>query len=251
MLTQRLAFILILFIGISAVHANPLLLGGSIFIRDYLLGKALDGIIDTVTGKPEVFELDKRIIRLEQEVGHEYSQPLIQLRKSTVSGMTVQQYYALVFKTLEDLEKVVARNSHQIDKLEERVSILENQTYRVQGNSLISKFVIAYFENSQSEDVSYFFADHVDFYSIGTVSRNTVRQESAKYEKKWPNRTYKVVGSPHIEKVGATYIVNTTLRFAVANYKRVITGRADNILTIQIFNGFPKIVSVRETVTRD
>jgi len=245
---QRLILILILFMEITPVHANPLL-GG--FVRDYLLGKALDGIIDTVTGKPEVFELDKRIIGLEQKVGHEYSQPLIQLRENTVSGMTIQQYYALVFKTLEDLEKVVAENSHQINQLKERVSILEDQTYRVQGNSLISKFVIAYFENSQSEDVSYFFADRVDFYSKGTVSRNTIRQESVKYEKKWPSRTYKVVGSPHIEKVGSMYIVNTILRFAVANYKRAITGRSDNILKIKMFNGSPKIVSVRETVTRD
>jgi len=121
----------------------------------------------------------------------------------------------------------------------------------VPQNSLISKFVIAYFENSQSEDVSYFFADRVDYYSMGIVSRNIIRQDAAKHEKKWPNRTYKVVGSPQIEKVGSTYIVNTTLRFALANYKRVRTGRADNILKIQMINGTQKIVNVRETVTLD
>ena len=121
----------------------------------------------------------------------------------------------------------------------------------VPQNPLISKFVIAYFENSQSENVSYFFADRVDYYSMGIVSRNIIRQDAAKYEKKWPNRTYKVVGSPQIEKVGSTYIVNTTLRFAIANYKRVRTGRADNILKIQIINATPKIVNVRETVTLD
>ncbi len=80
------------------------------FLRDYLVGKAVDGMWDSATGKADAAELEARIKRLEQFLGSD-GKPVAQLRRGVTQRTTRPEYDARADATLRVLESSAIRDS--------------------------------------------------------------------------------------------------------------------------------------------
>ena len=128
---RSVLFILVLMLSLSTMGcqaaapvAKVAAVSAAKFAAEYMLGKAIDGIWDTVTGKPDVVLLDQRLSQLEIEMARrhpEYRGPVQQLRSRISSSTTQQAYREMAFETVRRLEDVEFR----LTALEQRMGRAE------------------------------------------------------------------------------------------------------------------------------
>jgi hypothetical protein len=87
------------------------------FIGSYLLGKVVDGIWDSATGKPDVAELQERIKRLESSLGGP-SPSLDALRGAIHDEMTLDEYKRLVSTALPGVANILSNHERRLQALE-------------------------------------------------------------------------------------------------------------------------------------
>ena len=88
------------------------------FATDYLLGKGLDAVIDKVTGKPDVFELQRRLQGLEEdfrkrdnEIERQIAPVIAALRQDVAKVASTQEYLLKAAATVRQIDDHVRTNA--------------------------------------------------------------------------------------------------------------------------------------------
>jgi len=121
-------------------------------------------------------------------------------------------------------------------------------------NSQIYTFIDEYISRGNSRDlkgVMTLYADHVDYFRAGMVSRNFIYKDKRKYYKRWPSMQVEFVKINSIENgYGNEKIIMYTIYFDVYNYanKKGIRGKAINTVILKKINGSLKIISDKQKV---
>jgi hypothetical protein len=93
---------------------------------------------------------------------------------------------------------------------------------------------------------SSFYADTVDYFDNGVVSRDLVAQDVFKYDRRW--RRYWVTSGPLVSIADPSRdMVKAIVRlaFKVQNQQKQVVGACENTIYIQDANSNPKVISVR------
>jgi hypothetical protein len=93
-----------------------------------------------------------------------------------------------------------------------------------------------------------FYADQVDYFDNGRVTKAFVADDIGKYNQRWPQRHYQVNAEPTIEIVDAARDIaraTVVIGFAVQNAQRTILGTCQDIILIREASTNPKVMSVR------
>jgi len=113
-------------------------------------------------------------------------------------------------------------------------------------NNFVKQFVTS--GNSGPEIEISFYADEVDYFDNGKVTKEFVVEDIKKYNQRWPGRRYWVDGEPKVEIVDSARDVAraiVTLRFVVQNRQKTIWGSCENVIFIRDASTNPKVMSVR------
>lgn len=125
-----------------------------------------------------------------------------------------------------------------------------NTEHRVEvtTKSFLARFIESGGAETPDEVVSCY-AELVDYYDQGQLSRDQIRQDATEHFGKWPKRSYRLVGEPQIAKESDTKeVITCDVAFEVSDGKRRIEGVAQNSITLDV--GTMKIVSIREKIVR-
>lgn len=121
-----------------------------------------------------------------------------------------------------------------------------------QQSAQIREIILNFIDNNQSLTGRLnLYAEKVDYYKAGVVSRNYIRKDMLRYMKKFPSRFYRLKGIKKIDldSSGGLAAVLYTIEFEVSNEKKIITGIADNAILIGNLDYQPKIYGIKEWVT--
>ena len=111
-------------------YSNPVL----VWVGQYLLGKAVDGVWSAATGAPDIGKLDSRLKEVETLLDGSLRQPIASLRSRITSDITRAQYEVYVRTAISSLEQQIAKNSDDIQSLQRRVTALENNQRGLPGD---------------------------------------------------------------------------------------------------------------------
>lgn len=119
----------------------------------------------------------------------------------------------------------------------------------------VASFVQSYLRVAQGqrpdEEVS-FYADRIDYFDSGRVSRQFVAQDQMSYYRRWPNREFTLVGSPQfVSSSGNRVTVRFRMRYRVSNGQERASGATENVLRLQQENDGLKIIGIQERKIRD
>jgi uncharacterized coiled-coil protein SlyX len=103
------------------------------WIADFLLGKLIDEVWDAATGKPDVFQLERRIKALETDSRwrNEYRDPLYELLNGVNANTTKDEYRASARRALSRIDEIDARLKQverQVADHEKRIGSLEGKS---------------------------------------------------------------------------------------------------------------------------
>ena len=105
-------------------------------------------------------------------------------------------------------------------------------------------------ERRDVEGLLTFYADRVDYFGIGVVTKNKIRKDKRYYYKRWPSIDYELVGD--IQFLGSpddtTFGVVFDLKFLVKDSRRWISGKARNTLRLREQGGSLVIVDEKQKV---
>ncbi len=111
----------------------------------------------------------------------------------------------------------------------------------------IQAFVADFFVRSGAESADSLlelYADEVDFYKKGLVSKDFVRQDKTAYFQRWPTREYTVSGKPKVTDAPGTKRtrIEVPVRYKARNAEKTATGEAVFIFEVSTVGGSPRIV---------
>ncbi|NMC48911.1 MAG: LysM peptidoglycan-binding domain-containing protein, partial [Desulfovibrio sp.] len=111
----------------------------------------------------------------------------------------------------------------------------------------IQAFVADFFARSGAENADSLlelYADEVDFYKKGLVSKDFVREDKTKYFQRWPTREYTVSGKPKVTDVpGAKRRrIEVPVRYKAKNAEKTASGEAVFVFEVVSDGGSPRIV---------
>jgi len=113
--------------GVEA-EANPYAPHAAKFLGEYFLGKALDEVWSTVTGTPNLKELDVRLKAFENalnQVDRTLSRSVEQLREELDSKTTKAEVRQVVLDVLARLDDRIKELDQRVDRLDNRVKEIE------------------------------------------------------------------------------------------------------------------------------
>ena len=121
------------------------------------------------------------------------------------------------------------------------------------GRTEAIKRVTAWIEHDfVNDNVTY--AETVDWYDQGTISREEVLKDRAKYVERWPERKYAITpGSVQISPSGPNrYVTTFEQSYAVrsAPRKAQAAGKSRLMVDVEIMDGKPRVVRQKEIVGR-
>lgn len=127
------------------------------------------------------------------------------------------------------------------------------------GLDEVRAFLARYLQAGQTNDVPgelAFYADRVDFFNEGVVERHFIENDSARYDKRWPQRHFTLLDPLTLSDApdGDPDKVVAHFRYAFANKgpRYTVEGKADNTFTIQHTGpGNFRIVSMKEERVRE
>ena len=117
-------------------------------------------------------------------------------------------------------------------------------------NAFIRDFVMAGNYDDPAAESS-FYAEEVDYFDNGRVSKGFVVNDIKHYDRRWPKRSYWVNGDPAIRVVdsqGDVVRVVVTLKFSVQNGYKSVGGSCEDTILIRDARTNPKVISVKSRV---
>jgi hypothetical protein len=118
----------------------------------------------------------------------------------------------------------------------------------------LSEFVKRFVESGNAADPGIeisFYADSVDYFGDGTVTKAFIAQDIEKYDQSWPRRNYSMDGEPQISIEDSKHDIAKAvvkLQFTVGNVQKTIWGSCENIIFIRDANTNPKVTSVKSRI---
>ncbi len=111
----------------------------------------------------------------------------------------------------------------------------------------IQAFVADFFARSGAENADSLlelYADEVDFYKKGLVSKDFVREYKTKYFQRWPKREYTPSGKPKVTDVPGTKRrrIEVPVRYQAKNAEKTATGEVVFVFEVVSDGGSPRIV---------
>jgi peptidoglycan hydrolase-like protein with peptidoglycan-binding domain len=119
----------------------------------------------------------------------------------------------------------------------------------------IRTFLRRYFDACQSpspDDELAFYADRVEYFDHGAVSKSYIRNELVVYDQRWPSRKYTLGDSVRVNRTGNNTMAKVRVAFEVANSEnnRKARGRTDDIFNLAKRGDSLQIISVKEARVR-
>jgi hypothetical protein len=117
----------------------------------------------------------------------------------------------------------------------------------VEVEEFMNTFIAESNAASNVDNLIRFYAEHVDYYKKGIVSKAVVADDKARYIERWPTRSYSVEGNLSIFPAGngTDKAVAYVMSYSLSNGEKSLSGRADASLSLAKINGQLQIV--RET----
>jgi hypothetical protein len=119
----------------------------------------------------------------------------------------------------------------------------------------IRDFIENHLRAMQSGDVDTFlndYAEKVDYLSAGVVSKDFIRKDKEYFNKRWPTRTYTIIGE--VQTLNTSYddqkIAQFAYDFHVQRENKAIRGTAKNSIRVEKIDNAPKIVGEKQEVIR-
>jgi hypothetical protein len=121
------------------------------------------------------------------------------------------------------------------------------------SNAEVTGFIETYLAATEMKDVNRvlsYYADQVDYYSKGLVSKDYIRKDKIYYFRNWDRISCLVDGEIHLIDTDRADIKVAEFKsyFAVENSRRSISGRAENILKVQRINNHLQIIDEKQKV---
>jgi hypothetical protein len=91
------------------------------------------------------------------------------------------------------------------------------------------------------------YAEQVDYFDNGKVSRDFIRKDQARYYKRWPIRDFKLLGAPRIERTspdGAT--IRFRVAYALKGNGEKAAGRTEEVVRLHRQGAALRIAGIRE-----
>jgi hypothetical protein len=97
------------------------------------------------------------------------------------------------------------------------------------------------------------FADPVDYYDKGVVTRAFALADHAKYAARWPTRSYQLIENSIaiLSQFGDRTTVSFHFRYLVSNPQKTVTGIGAVQLTLRTIGTSFLVEAVKETVSRN
>jgi hypothetical protein len=96
-----------------------------------------------------------------------------------------------------------------------------------------------------------FYADRVNYFDHGTVTREFIEQDVRRYYKRWPQRDYELLDFK-LTKAGANDVeVRFRIRFEVKNPEHRVIGKTNNVFKIRRAGDEMRFVSLKEQRLRE
>jgi hypothetical protein len=113
-----------------------------------------------------------------------------------------------------------------------------------------TRFVRAYLdaaEEAQPDREISFYADQVNYFVSGTVSRKFIEKDQRNYYRRWPARKFTLIEAPDVSAAGEDRAsVRFKIRYALRGAGEAAQGETENILQVRKTGSELKIASIRE-----
>jgi peptidoglycan hydrolase-like protein with peptidoglycan-binding domain len=98
---------------------------------------------------------------------------------------------------------------------------------------------------------SEFFADRVEYYDSGLMSRESIREDLKRYDERWPERHFWLAGTITVEPQNDNRVkVTFPLGFKLRNGNKIVNGKVDKTLVLEPAGDDLEIVAVNERKER-
>lgn len=117
----------------------------------------------------------------------------------------------------------------------------------------ISSFIKQYYTDTGTREfslISPYYADQVDYYSKGFVSKDFIKQDKEIFFKRWTTIKYEIEGEPEVSEASGygTKTVRFASTFLVSNQSKSIAGKAETTWTLKHENSGWKIIAEQQRV---
>lgn len=114
----------------------------------------------------------------------------------------------------------------------------------------VVRFVESYLRAAEArrpdEELS-FYAEYVDYFDSGRVSRQFVAKDQASYYRRWPNREFQLADAPQLlSSNGKQATVRFRMRYKVSSGQERASGVTDNVVRLRQENGGLRIIGIHE-----
>jgi len=147
----------------------------------------------------------------------------------------------------------VDRSSSRGDAANERVSSRPSTITEMEMSDFLSDYMRAAEGPTPANEVS-FYADEVDYFDNGKVSRSFIENDQRNYYRRWPVRDFQLVSPPQIDRLSGTdATMRFQIRYSLSGNKQTANGMTENLMRIRKAgrNGGLKIVAIRERKIRE
>jgi hypothetical protein len=110
----------------------------------------------------------------------------------------------------------------------------------------VAAFVLAGLDKNVGAEVE-FFADRVEYYDRGLMSRENIREDLKRYDERWPERHFWLAGAITVEAPNQNGVrVTFPLGFKLRNGNKTVNGKIDKTLVLEPTGDDLQIVAVTE-----
>jgi len=119
----------------------------------------------------------------------------------------------------------------------------------------VHEFVGEYLRAAQGESPDRevaLYAEEVDYFDSGRVSRKVVEKDQRAYYRRWPSRKFTLKGEPKIERVSdRAATVRFRMRYALRSGDESASGQTENVLRVKRTDRGIRISAIRERKVTD
>jgi len=110
----------------------------------------------------------------------------------------------------------------------------------------VAAFVLAGLDRNVGAEIE-FFADRVEYYDSGVMTRDNIREDLKRYDERWPERHFWIAGAITVEPQSQNGVrVTFPLGFKLRNGNKTINGKVNKTLVLEPTGDDLQIVAVSE-----
>ena len=106
-------------------------------------------------------------------------------------------------------------------------------------------------ETNKLEAEMSFYADRVNYFDHGNVTREFIERDVRRYYKRWPQRDYELLDFKLTKAAGNDVEVKFRIGFRVKNPEHSVVGKTNNIFKIRRTGDEMRFVSLKEQRLRE